>query len=87
MLQTTSILKPGDILINDRGFLSRRIINYLKTKRKVDTYIPLKQNMEIYKIAIQIAKEQNEWIKHPVNRYRDQKVCLVKNLCLYWTEN
>lgn len=87
MLQTTSILKPGDILINDRGFLSRRIINYLKTKRKVDTYIPLKQNMEIYKITIQIAKEQNEWIKHPVNRYRDQKVCLVKNLGLYWTEN
>ena len=31
MLRTTPMLKPGDILINDRGFLSRNLINYLKT--------------------------------------------------------
>lgn len=36
MLKTSPMLKEGDILINDRGFLSRDLINYLKTKRSID---------------------------------------------------
>ena len=51
MVKTSPMLKPGDILINDRGFISRDLMNYLKTKRKVDTYIPLKRNMLAYQQA------------------------------------
>ncbi len=37
MLRETSCFHENDILINDRGFLSREMTNYLKTVRKVDT--------------------------------------------------
>lgn len=84
MLQTTSALKPGDILINDRGFLSRNLINYLKVFRQVDTYAPLKQNMQAYNIAVQIAKEENKWQKHPITRFATQKIAKVTNLSPYW---
>lgn len=87
MLLTTKVFKPGDILISDRGFLSRKIINYLKTKRNVDVYIPLKKNMDIYNVAINVAKEQNKWSKHPLRRFSNQKICLVEDLGPYWLEN
>ena len=41
MLRNTKVFKPGDILIEDRGFLDRELINYLKRERQVDTYVPL----------------------------------------------
>ena len=37
---------PGDVLINDRGFISRELLNQLKQEHKIDTYIPLKKSME-----------------------------------------
>lgn len=84
MLRTTPMLKPGDILINDRGFLSRDLINYLKTHRQVDTYVPLKTNMVAYDIAVKAAQAQNNWYKHPVTRYKSQVMTLVTDLGPYW---
>ena len=40
MLKNISCFHENDILINDRGFLSREMTNYLKIERKADTYIP-----------------------------------------------
>ncbi len=57
MLKNTKVFNPGDILIEDRSFLDRSLINYLKNERKIDIYVPLKSNMNTYQIAIQIAKE------------------------------
>lgn len=85
MLKTSPMLKPGDILINDRGFLSRDIINFLKTKRKVDTYVPLKKNMEIYKQAVLGAKELNNWSPHPTRK--NQYISSVKEMGVYWISN
>lgn len=82
MLRTTKIFKPGDILIEDRGFLNRELINYLKIKREIDTYIPLKSNMNAYHIAIQIAEEGNNWEPHPSRK--NQKIALVTHLKNYW---
>ena len=87
MIRNTPILKPGDILINDRGFLSRNLINYLKEIRKVDTYVPLRKHMQAYDIAIQIAKEENNWAKHPITRFPMQKICLVTGLAPYWGDD
>ncbi|MCB2354589.1 hypothetical protein [Clostridium estertheticum] len=39
----SKVLKEGDILINDRGFISRSVMNTLKTNKKVDTYIHAKK--------------------------------------------
>lgn len=84
MLRTSPALKPEDILINDRGFLSRDLINYLKTHRKVDTYIPLRSNMVAYDMAVKAAQAQNDWHKHPITRYRTQVMTLVTDLGPYW---
>lgn len=84
MLRTTSVFKPGDILINDRGFLSRNLLNYLKRVKQVDTYIPLRQNMEAFNMAVQAAKSQNQWQQHPITRFPTQRICLVEDLGPYW---
>ncbi len=87
MLRTTQLFKPGDILINDRGFLSRNLINYLKSVKQVDTYVPLKKDNLTYKMAVQIAQEQNVWEKHPIVRFAHQKICLVTNLGPYFNSS
>ena len=82
MLLTSPMLKSGDILINDRGFLSRELINYLKAERNVDVFIPLKKSMSSFNFAVQIAKEENVWEPNP--KYEKQKITLVTNLGDYW---
>lgn len=82
MLINSPVLKSGDILINDRGFLSRDIINYLKYERNIDIYVPLKANMQSYKMAVQAAKDENKWEDNP--NYKGQKITLVTDLGDYW---
>lgn len=82
MLYTTPLLKEGDILINDRGFMDRTLMNYLKRERGVDTYIPLRSNMIAYEMATSAAQYQNNWEKHPSRN--NQKITFIKNLKDYW---
>lgn len=84
MVRTSPMLKPGDILINDRGFLSRNIINFLKTSRNVDVYVPLKKNMITYEQAVLSAKELNNWKPHPNSKRKDQVISAVSGMGLYW---
>lgn len=82
MLHNTTVLKPGDILVYDRGFLDRDIINFLKTERGVDIYIPLKRNMDIYQMAVSTAKFENKWEQHPTRA--EQKIAFVEKLSNFW---
>ena len=82
MIKNSKVFKEGDILINDRGFLDRSLINYMKNIRKVDTYVPLRTNMTAYEVAVTAAQSCGEWELHP-NR-ENQKICLVSNLGTYW---
>lgn len=85
MLMTSPMLKRGDILINDRGFISRDLMNFLKTERGVDTYVPLRTDMESFKIAVFAAKEENKWEPNP--KYPNQRIALVTDLGNYWRSN
>ena len=78
MVINTPIFKPGDILIEDRGFLDRELINYLKKERKVDTFVPLKTNMNAYLVAITAAQQEGKWENHPSRN--NQKIALVTDL-------
>lgn len=80
MVKTTSCFNDGDALINDRGFLSRELLNYLKTERGVDTYIPLKRSMHAYKDAVNIAIAENNWKPHPNKNRSRQKIASVPHL-------
>ncbi len=82
MLKTTKVFNPGDILIEDRGFLDRDLINYLKSERQIDVYVPLRSNMNAYQIAVQIAKDEDKWEQHPSRE--KQKIAFVPNLKNYW---
>ncbi len=73
MLKNTPCFHENDILINDRGFLSRDMANYLKTVRKVDTYIPAKENMTVYKEAVKLATLSGKWQKHSTGKGRIRK--------------
>lgn len=84
MILTSKMLKPGDILINDRGFISREVMNQLKSNRGVDTYIPLKKNMIAYRNAVEIAKKQNKWELHPNKKRKTQKISFVEAIGGYW---
>lgn len=84
MLRQTPCLRENDILINDRGFLSREMTNYLKNVRKVDTYIPAKKNMALYADAVQLSKTNGKWQKHPNRKRKTQEIQLVEDLGSLW---
>jgi hypothetical protein len=85
MLVNSPQLKPGDVLINDRGFISRDIINELKSGRGVDTYVPLKKSMDAYDDAVRIAKlAKTRWNNHPNKKRKTQKIAFVSDLGPMW---
>lgn len=84
MLKNTACFQEHDILINDRGFLSREMINYLKTVRKVDSYLPVRENMDIYQEAVKLAVAQGKWHKHPNRKRPAQRIQLVTGLGPLW---
>ncbi|MEF9893164.1 MAG: transposase [Anaerorhabdus sp.] len=84
MIRTSPCFKSGDVLINDRGFISRELINYMKVVRGVNTYVPLKRNMEAYTTAIEAAKIKNEWTPHPNRKRKTSVITFIDNLKEYW---
>jgi hypothetical protein len=84
MILNSNCLKSGDIIINDRGFISRDEMNKLKSQKQVDTYVPAKKNMTIYQEAVKIAISQGEWQKHPNKKRKTQQIQLVKDLGMMW---
>ena len=80
MLKNTPCFHENDILINDRGFLSREMTNYLKIERKVDTYIPARENMTVCQNAVKLATTCGKWQKHPSRKRKDQKIQLVTDM-------
>jgi len=84
MILNSKCLKSGDILINDRGFISRDVINFLKLEKQVNTYVPAKKNMTIYEEAVKIAISEDKWQKHPNKKRKTQEIHLVKDLGMMW---
>lgn len=84
MILSSPMLKEGDALVNDRGFLSRDVLNELKTCRKVDTYIPLRTNMDAYHEAVSLAVSENKWSDHPNKKRKTQKIAFVSDIGPMW---
>jgi hypothetical protein len=83
MIENSQALKEGDILINDRGFLSREMVNKLKKERGVNSYLPLRKDMDAYKEAVALAKEAGKWIKHPNPKRKHQQIAQVEHLEIF----
>jgi Transposase DDE domain len=87
MIKNSPALKEGDSLICDRGFVSRELINHLKTERKVDIYMPVKANMDIFKEAVQLAQLEGKWEDHPNEKRTTQQIQQVFELGNNWRSN
>jgi Transposase DDE domain len=84
MLAEAPVLRAGDLLLEDRGFLDGVTRSTLKRQRQVDVILPLKANMLATQEAIQLAEMADKWQPHPTRA--DQTIALVRGVEHMWTE-
>lgn len=82
--ETAPVLRAGDLILEDRGFVDGETIPLLKRQRHVDVIVPLKSNMLSYQEAIQLAELHDAWQPHPS---RDQqRIAFVQGVDHRWDE-
>jgi hypothetical protein len=80
--ETAPVLRKGDLVLEDRGFLDGATLTFLKQQRHVDVIVPLKATMLSYKEAVALADLQQAWQPHPS---RDQQhMAFVKGVEHLW---
>jgi hypothetical protein len=97
LLMTTPHLKPGDMLIEDMGFLDGKTISKLKKLRKVDITIPIRSDMQAYEDCLVTAYRPDipadnpnrelymvPWERHPTRE--KQQIKPVDHLDWMWSE-
>ncbi len=84
LLEQTPVLRAGDLLLEDRGFLDGATLSHLKRKRRVDVITPLKANMLATQEAIQLAEMADQWEAHPSRA--DQSMAFVRGVEHMWSE-
>jgi hypothetical protein len=84
LLATTPILRAGDLLLEDRGFIDGATVSDLKRRRQVDVVIPLKANMLVTQEAIQLAEMADQWVAHPARA--NQHIAFVRGVEHMWDE-
>jgi hypothetical protein len=84
LLEKAPVLRAGDLLLEDRGFIDGATISHLKHQRRVDVIMPLKTNMLATQEARQLADMANRWEAHPSRA--DQTIALVRGVEHMWAE-
>jgi hypothetical protein len=65
LLEQAPVVRPGDLLLEDRGFIDGATLSALKHLRQVDVIMPLKAHMLATQEAIQVAEMEDKWAVHP----------------------
>jgi len=86
LLMSSPYLKPGDMVIEDRGFLDGETITNLKKERKVDVTIPLRSDMLSHEDSLVTAyhPDSGEWEKHPTRE--KQEIKRIEHADYMWEE-
>ena len=84
LLEKAPVLRAGDLLLEDRGFIDGATVSHVKRKRRVDVIMPLKANMLATQEAIQLAEMADTWESHPSRD--DQRIALVRSVEHMWAE-
>ena len=63
--ETAPVLRAGDLLLEDRGFVDGATLTFLKHQRRVDVIVPFKAPMLSSHEAVQLAELQGAWQPHP----------------------
>jgi hypothetical protein len=82
--ETAPVLRQGDLLLEDRGFVDGKAVTFLKQHRHVDVIVPLKAKMLSYTEAVQLAELQEAWQPHPSRDH--QHIAFVKGVEHLWEE-
>jgi Transposase DDE domain len=80
--ETAPVLRQGDLVVEDRGFVDGETISFLKQQRHVDVIVPLKSTMLSYQEAVQLANLQETWQPHPSREH--QHIAFVKGIEHLW---
>ena len=82
LLEQAVVLRSGDLLLDDRGFLDGATLSELKRTRHVDVIIPLKANMLATQEAIALAELADKWDAHPSRA--EQTIAWVRGVEHAW---
>lgn len=83
LLQDSTHLQPGDLLIEDRGFLCGKTLSWLKTERRVEVVTGLKADMLAYRLAVARAVSRpKRWEPHPTRP--QQQIQAVGDVAEVW---
>jgi hypothetical protein len=82
VLEQAPVLRAGDLLLEDRGFLDGATLSHMKHTRRVDVMTPLKANMVATQEAIQLAEMAAHWEAHPSRA--DQRIAWVHGVEHMW---
>jgi len=84
MLKSSPVLRAGDLLLEDRGFLDGEMITFLKRDRGVNVIVPLRQGMLSYEEAVKLAQMGGRWEPHPTRE--NQQIAFVGGVEHVWEE-
>jgi hypothetical protein len=82
--ETAPVLRKGDLLLEDRGFVDGKTVTFLKQQRHVDVIVPLKAKMLSSTEAVQLAELQDAWQPHPSRDH--QQIAFVQGVEHLWEE-
>lgn len=82
LFETAPVLRAGDVLLEDRGFIDGDTLTFLKQQRHVDVRVPVKSTMLSYTEAVQLAALQDAWQPHPSRDH--QHIAFVKGVEHLW---
>jgi hypothetical protein len=82
--ETAPVLRKGDFLLADRGFLDGATLTVLKPPRHVDVLVPLKAPMLSSTEAVPLAILQDAWHAHPSRAH--QHIACVQGVAHVWEE-
>ena len=84
LLEQAPVLRAGDLLLEDRGFIDGTMLSHLKRQRRVDVIMPRKANMLATQEAMQLAAMADRWESHPSRAA--QRIALVRGVEHRWAE-
>ena len=82
LLTSTPVLRAGDWLLEDHGFMDGALISVLKRQRKVDVIVPLRSNMVAFDDAVRLADMAGQWQPHPTRA--TQQIAFVPGVEPVW---
>jgi hypothetical protein len=80
--ETASVLRAGEVVLEDRGVVDGETLTFLKQQRHVDVIVPLKATMVAYAEAVQVAALQGAGQPHPSRD--NQHMAVVPGVAHLW---